>query len=215
VERVADLEIGRYDFDDDLIETVSRGRQPAFKIYIAPLTAVVLGKGSKPEAELKMPNIRADGIPVLRREGGGCAVVLDAGNVIVSFALPVSGIKDNKRYFTRISGWLIESLKRAGVEGVRREGGSDLAMGDRKIGGSCIYRTNEILYYSTTLLVQADVFLMERYLRHPPREPDYRRGRTHRDFVGNINDGFTPESLSDDLKKVLNERETMIFDVSV
>ena len=27
---------------------------------------------------------------------------------------------------------------------------------------------------------------MERYLQHPPREPDYRRGRSHRDFMGDL-----------------------------
>ncbi len=211
VNRIGDLEIGRYDFDDDLIETVQRQRRSSFKVTAAPVTAVVLGKGSKPNVELNLRNISADGIPVFRREGGGCAVVLDPGNVIVSLALPLSGIKDNQRWFARISEWLIGGLSQTGFKGVRREGISDLVMGDRKIGGACIYRTNEILYYTTTLLVEADISLMERCLKHPPREPRYRRGRTHADFVGNLG-GETAAGFAESLKGALQKRAVAAFD---
>jgi lipoate-protein ligase A len=40
--------------------------------------------------------------------------------------------------------------------------------------------------YSATLLVDPDLDLVERYLAHPPREPEYRRGRPHRDFMGRL-----------------------------
>jgi lipoate-protein ligase A len=54
------------------------------------------------------------------------------------------------------------------------------------VGGACIHRTRDLLYYSTTLLCVPAVGLMERYLQHPPREPEYRRGRGHADFVGSL-----------------------------
>ena len=59
-------------------------------------------------------------------------------------------------------------------------------LGERKIGGSCIWRTRGLLYYSTTLLVDPDLDLCERYLPHPPREPAYRAGRPHRAFMGSL-----------------------------
>ena len=31
-----------------------------------------------------------------------------------------------------------------------------------------------------------DLRLIDRYLNHPPREPDYRRGRTHAAFMGGL-----------------------------
>ena len=77
-------------------------------------------------------------------------------------------------------------LAACGVADVRHEGVSDLAVGDRKLGGSCIWRTRGLVYYSTTLLVNPDLTLMERYLPHPPREPAYRRGRSHADFVTSV-----------------------------
>ena len=58
--------------------------------------------------------------------------------------------------------------------------------------GSCIYRTRGLLYYSTTLLLDPDLELVERYLPHPPREPEYRRGRPHRDFMTSVRDVLGP-----------------------
>jgi hypothetical protein len=42
---------------------------------------------------------------------------------------------------------------------------------------------------------------MERYLAHPPREPGYRRGRRHRDFVGSI--GGSTAALARSLEQTL------------
>jgi lipoate-protein ligase A len=177
------LEIGSYDRDEDLIAATLADGEPRLRVYPHPGTAVVLGRGSKPGVELEVPACVADGVPVLRRRGGGCAVVLDPGNVIVSVTLPVAGIGDNHRHFERISDWLVAGLGRRGVQGLRRDGISDLARGDRKVGGACIYRARGLLFYTASLLVSPEVALMERYLRHPPREPGYRRGRGHADFV--------------------------------
>ena len=69
---------------------------------------------------------------------------------------------------------------------VHREGISDLAVEDRKVGGSCVYRARDLLYCATTLLCDPALGAIERYLRHPPREPEYRRGRKHRDFLGSL-----------------------------
>jgi lipoate-protein ligase A len=66
---------------------------------------------------------------------------------------------------------------------VHQAGISDLARDDRKVGGACIYRSRGLLYYSATVLVDPDITRITRYLAHPPREPDYRRGRAHADFV--------------------------------
>ena len=78
---------------------------------------------------------------------------------------------------------------------MRQRGISDLALGDRKVGGSAIYREKGLLYYSTTLLIEPDVEGMERWLAHPPREPEYRAGRGHGEFVARVK-GLSAEALS-------------------
>lgn len=186
VERVGGLAIGAYDADDALLEAVAARRRPRHRVYRPDRVQVVLGRGSRPERELNMDACREDGVTVLRRHGGGCAVVLDPGNVVVSAVLPATGFAGNKGHFARLTDWLIAGLGEAGIGGLSQRGISDLALGERKIGGACIYRTRELLFYSVTLLVEPRVELIEHYLAHPPREPDYRRGRPHAAFVTSL-----------------------------
>lgn len=178
-----DLQIANFIYDDDLIEAVQRDHRPCLRIYHLPQTMIVLGRGSKPALELDIATCMKDQIPLFRRRGGGCAVLIDPDNVIISLVLPAPGIGQSLWYFERISAWIASALKEVGLIGIHREGSSDLALGDRKIGGACIYRAKGMLYYSATLLVNPDISLMERYLCHPPREPAYRQSRAHRDFV--------------------------------
>jgi lipoate---protein ligase len=181
-----ELSIGPYDEDTPLLDAVRQDRQPRIRVYCPPHTMVVLGRGSKPAQELHLETCQTDQIPLLRRLGGGCAVVLDPGNVIVSVVLPALGLGGNLRAFAELSAWLIAALERIGLAGVQREDHSDLALAGHKIGGACIYRAKDLLFYSTTLLFAPRIELMERYLRHPPREPAYRQGRAHAAFVTSL-----------------------------
>ncbi len=177
------LRIEPYAFDDSLIERAEAQGEALLRIYRPDGVWVVLGRGGRPARELSGENCREDGVRLFRRHGGGCAVVLDPGNVVVSVALPLAGLGETKRMFDRCTTWLIEGLDRAGVPEVRRAGISDLAIGGRKLAGSAFYRRKNLAYYSASLLVDPDLALIERYLQHPPREPEYRRGRAHRDFL--------------------------------
>jgi len=176
--------IGRYDRDDTLIAAVQRDGQPRFEVRAVTNVSVVLGRGSKPEVELFANAIESAQVPTLRRDGGGCSVVLDPGNVVVSAACRLPGLGGSKAAFAAFSAWLIAGLEHMGIDGVQRQETSDLVLGDRKVGGASIHRSRDLLTYGATLLVAPEVELCERFLRHPPREPTYRHGRSHRDFMG-------------------------------
>jgi len=183
----ADLPTTPYDLDDDLLEAVREAQAP--RVRVRPWTggpAVVIGRGGKQELALNRQAIAADAIPLYRRPGGGCAVVLDEGNLTVAVVLPLPGVGSITAAFGGISSWLAAGLAECGLPGVEQEGTSDLVRDGRKIGGSCIWRTRGLLYYATTLLVKPDLDLVARYLPHPPREPAYRAGRHHRDFMGRL-----------------------------
>jgi lipoate-protein ligase A len=177
-----------YDRDEALIQAARGGAGPQLDIRRVERTMVVLGRSSRVDRELHLERCRSDGVPVFRRRGGGCAVVLDPGNLVISLATPVPGFGHIDRLWRGLCAWMVAGLERAGVPGVYQDGISDLVLADRKIGGAAMYRARGLVYYSTTLLLAPRVELMARYLPHPPREPDYRRGRAHEDFVGALGD---------------------------
>ncbi|MCP4573541.1 MAG: hypothetical protein GY838_14380 [bacterium] len=181
-----DLPTRPYGLDDQLLRGVREERAPRFRLYRWEGVAVVIGRGGKQQLELDRAALAADRVPLYRRPGGGCAVVLDPGNLVVSVGLPLPGIGGITSAFTHLSDWFRAALADCGVPGVRQRGVSDLALDDRKLGGSCIHRSRDLLYYSTTLLVDPDLDLVARYLPHPPREPEYRAGRPHGEFMGSL-----------------------------
>lgn len=196
-----------FDFDDDLIETARSSDQPVTRIYPFGFKAVVAGRGSDLEEEVRLARVRQDRVPVFRRKGGGCSVFLDPGTLIVSTAFSAPGFGGIQTLFNQCSQWLIRGFETMGLAGIYQDGISDLVVADRKIGGSCFYRTKDLAYYSAAILVTPDLDLMTNYLAHPPREPDYRRGRSHRDFVAGIEHfipGMTVERLARDLTAALD-----------
>src|SRR5690242_17376096 len=63
---------------------------------------------------------------------------------------------------------------------------SDLAWQGKKVSGNSQRRTASMLLHHGTLLYDFDPKLASRYLLEPKRQPEYRRGRTHAQFLGNL-----------------------------
>lgn len=175
-----------YEREDELVAEARATGRALCRVYRPDGVAVVIGRGGDAARELHEAAITADGVPVFRRPGGGGAVVLDPGNVIVALVLPLPGLGGIPAAFKLASDVVISALAACGVAGVTQRGISDLALGDRKLGGSCLRRERGLAHYTATLLVDPDLALLDRYLQHPPREPDYRAGRAHLDFVATL-----------------------------
>jgi lipoate-protein ligase A len=83
----------------------------------------------------------------------------------------------------------------------------DLCVGDRKVLGSSGFRRRDVFFYQASLLVDIDMAVVERYLRHPSSEPEYRRGRSHRAFLTTLRgEGMphTPAGVAGHLARALN-----------
>lgn len=198
-----------YTSEDDLVDEARATGRALCRVYRPRETCVVLGRGGSEERELHRAAIDADGVPVYRRPGGGGAVVLDDGNLVVVLALPLPGLGEITSAFRLASALVAGALADCGVPGVQQRGVSDLALGDRKLGGSCLRRERGLAHYATTLMVDPRPGLMDRYLQHPPREPDYRKGRPHADFVTSLSiEGYRkdPDFWMNPLAAALRER---------
>ena len=68
-----------------------------------------------------------------------------------------------------------------------------MAIGGKKFSGNAQARKKEYFLHHGTFLYDFDIPKVKIYLKHPPKEPAYRKGRHHEDFLTNIN--LTREEL--------------------
>ncbi len=157
---------------------------------------VVLGASNQPELETFMEACTQDKIPVLRRVSGGGTVLLGPGCLCFTLILripvtgPLSQIKTSNQS-------ILEKIRSALPFPVQIQGCTDLSLNDKKFCGSAQRRLRHSLLFHGSFLLTMDIRKIERYLRPPSRQPAYRQGRTHHDFLMS----FPLESL--ELKKML------------
>jgi len=147
---------------------------------------VVLGRGNRVDDWADVSACRRDGIEVLRRCSGGGAVVLGPGCLNYAIGLSIVSrpqLADVAASFRTVLECLIVELQ---VAGLMAAGLADLALDGRKVSGNAQRRGRCGLLHHGTVLYDFDAALADRYLRHPPRQPAYRSGRSHQQFVGNL-----------------------------
>lgn len=147
---------------------------------------VVVGRNSRMSDHVSADTCEADGVAVLRRFSGGGAVILGAGCLNYAVAVPFDAsphLLDVGASFQFLLGRIVSVLA---LPGLRIEGQTDIAMHGRKISGSAQRRGRRALIHHGTLLYDFDPALATRYLKEPARQPAYRGGRRHGEFIGNL-----------------------------
>ncbi|MDB5050251.1 MAG: putative lipoate-protein ligase [Fibrobacteres bacterium] len=193
-------------------QLLDRASRP-YLAWVPAGKSIVLGNSQDAEKELNVENVRQDGVPVFKRMSGGGAVLLSPGCVCVGLRFakdPALSIHD---YFAQGSAVISEvAAEKLGLE-LRLRGTSDLAclgplgmsasLGEklaesagnsnspegtleRKVAGCALYMPRDFVLYLVSILVDPDFGDMEKYLAHPSKEPGYRGGRTHRDFLAGL-----------------------------
>ncbi|HYF95524.1 MAG TPA: hypothetical protein VD969_25205 [Symbiobacteriaceae bacterium] len=142
----------------------------------------VLGAGTPP-GDVDLTLCAASGVPVYRRRGGGGAVVLAPGTLVITAAYDAAGKQFATQWINPIAEAIVRAVVSLGVQGARVAGLGDVAIGERKILGSSLYANRRVALYQGSLLVDPDLSLIPIYLPHPSKEPEYRRGRDHLSFV--------------------------------
>jgi lipoate-protein ligase A len=177
--------ISKATFDEDLLARVRAGIPWEYRLWEPEQVTVVLGRSNQVTIEVDEPQCRMDAVPILRRRGGGGTVVLSPGIVVISLVKQAPHLYFAE-YFWKINTFIIDTLQRLGIEALSQQGDSDICLGDRKILGSSMYGSQNLLFYTASLMVDNDLALIDRYLKHPSQEPDYRRGRSHQAFLTTI-----------------------------
>ncbi len=179
------IELATYDLPDArLLSETEYDR--SLVTWVPDNLIVVIGKGSRAGTELNLEAINAENIPVYRRPTGGCAVVLSPKMLAVSIAERGPDQIKSSVYFDRLNTLLINSLRNLGVENLGTAGSSDIAIGQKKIVGSALYRSRGMVFYHAIMNLAEEPDTIQRVLAMPPRMPDYREGRSHSDFVTSV-----------------------------
>ncbi len=127
----------------------------------------------------------ARGIPLLRRESGGGAVVVGPGCLNFALALSLDG-RPGLADVTCSYAWLLgRTAGVLAVEGIAVRV-SDLALRERKFAGHAQRRVRGALLHHGVLLYDFDLDLVDALLPEPTRRPAWRGDRTHREFLTNV-----------------------------
>ena len=147
--------------------------------------AVVLPRHGDPGRWAHVRACAAWGVPLLRRESGGGAVVVGPGCLAVALVLSL----DRRPRLADVGhsyAWLLGRVAAAlDVDGVAVRS-TDLAVGGRKFAGHAQRRGRVALLHHGVLLYDFDLDLIDALLPEPPRRPAWRGNRTHRGFLANL-----------------------------
>ena len=174
--------------DEALLLRAESGGPDVLRFWTWPTFAVILGAGGKVAEEAELEACDRDSVPIARRSSGGGTVLLGPGCLLYSLVLAYDSdpvLADLHGSYRFILARMVAALSKQ-TPGIVSAGISDLAQGDYKFSGNAQQRKRTHLLHHGTLLHAFDLASIAVYLRHPPRLPDYRRDRSHGDFVRNL-----------------------------
>lgn len=181
-----------------------------FDFYVGQpvFSAIVFGKSNTVQDSLHEDESLYSQIKILKRDSGGECVILTSNMLVFSVKISSVNYSNPKQFFASINQLLIKNLGDLGILNLNSKGISDISIGEKKIMGSSIYRKQETMFYHAVLNVSEEISLISHYLKHPKKEPDYRKGRSHDEFVTSIvKEGYEIDInlIKHTLIKTLNE----------
>ncbi len=144
--------------------------------------AVAMGSNERSDQVVDAAACTRLGVEVIKRCTGGGTVLQTDTVLNYSLVTPAPDHLNLKAGFRPGADVICAILAAFGVTGIP-QGSSDVAVGGRKISGNAQARRWKALLVHGTLLVDFDFDLAEKVLRYPAREPAYRHGRSHREFL--------------------------------
>lgn len=176
--------------DEALLQDAEEERRGVeiLRVWRAESPLIVVGRSSKVQEEVHVERAIKANIPIFRRVSGGATILAAPGCLFYAVLLsleqrPHLRMLDQAHLF--VMSRILESIKPL-RDDVQLDGTCDLTVAGRKVSGNSMRLQRDWLLYHGTLLLDMDLGLLNEYLKHPPREPDYRLGRTHDQFVANL-----------------------------
>lgn len=126
------------------------------------VSSVVIGRHQNPWVECDLARMTAENVLLARRQSGGGAVYHDEGNTNFTFISPTRTYDRDENFEI-----VIRALRDLGVPAHRSDRNDILvstSAGDRKVSGNAFKHTRERSFHHGTLLINADLGRLARYL---------------------------------------------------
>jgi lipoate-protein ligase A len=160
---------------------------------------VVIGKNQNPWRECRLSLMEQEGVPLARRISGGGAVYHDPGNLNVSVMVPRTEYIEQKQYDL-----IFQCLETFGI-GASGLGKNSLGVEGLKFSGQAFCHRRERTLHHGTLLVNADLDRLGRYLGPELDGIETKAVASVPADVANLTQ-FAPELTIGDLSESLMER---------
>lgn len=145
--------------------------------------AIVLGISGKAPELVHLDQLPPT-IPLIRRFSGGGTVIVDEETVFVTFICNKS-LHAFPAYPEPILRWATSMLQPSIPNLELRE--NDFVIGNKKCGGNALYIKKDRWLIHTSFLWDYNPARMQ-LLKHPPKTPPYRAGRSHDEFLIKLSD---------------------------
>ncbi len=194
-------------FDDVLLSLAEQSRAgEALRFWESKTPFVVLGKTSSLNDDVKLDMVRRDNIPVLRRSSAGGTVLQGEGCLNFSLILSkkrhpdIQKIHSSYKFILRK---VVNALSALGLQSQMRSP-SDIVIfeTEKKFSGNAQKRGRHFILHHGTILCDFSIRLIEKYLKIPKQIPEYRKDRSHYDFLENI-----LRAKGDVKKEIINQFE--------
>jgi lipoate-protein ligase A len=159
---------------------------------------VVIGRNQNAWKECRVDALEADGGFTARRLSGGGAVFHDMGNLNFTFLSPKDGYDVEKQCAV-----ILRAVRKAGIS-AQKTGRNDIEADGRKFSGNAFYQAGENAYHHGTLLVDADLDAVSRYLSAPADKIKAKGVDSVRKRVVNLTE-FAPDLTIPRLRELLIE----------
>jgi len=199
------IDVRSYDLEDFSI--FHSDKESDFCIWQPDKTYIILGRSNRiVEDSVHVNKAIENGVEIYKRPSGGEAVILSRNTLVISVKLPIDNTIKTHHYFKLMNNSIIAALTELEIKQLGNKGISDISIGMKKILGSSIYRKQKTIFYHAVLNVSEPIETISMYLKHPKKEPDYRGGRDHHEFVTSLKQ----EGYEIPLKQLSNEISSSI-----
>lgn len=149
---------------------------------------VVLGRSNAKQTEVYTEKAKEMNVKILKRSSGGGTVILGPGCLCYSLFIPTTFNLCNTISKTNL--YVMSKLKEALItqdSTIKIQGITDLCLGQKKFSGNAQRRLKDTLLFHGTFLYNFNLDIISNFLKHPSKEPEYRKKRDHSNFITNIN----------------------------